>query len=471
MEKGPKAAQRHWFDRGEGEANATEVLVLAILTANSGASTSELSEWAAHLVNEKAAAVEQREQWRPSSDWPKLRGLSDAFRPVHRVVHHCSWPAEMLDRVGAAVQAWSGEGQFDGLGETQLRDYIKSPPPGMRRDRKTKGAERYKSWQIVQVAELIHLHGSQLCAAVADADAEALDLYVAWKAQGVSDAAELAKRLRGKSETEKIKELRFQIEMRTVGLGWTQFDTKWGYYSDGRQHKIEELKKMLLEDILPHEKAQRRLRKLPAAAAPPQLKVRGIKDLGTVDVGALEIEAKTNFNVSNLLVKAQAAQLRREAAGIADTAEMAQQGDAPSFDTRLVGKRLEVCWPYKKDGVTCKIWASGTVKRIADGLTDKRSKRAQKVLPAGAVLWAWEADPEYDEEAGEQWLVLHPDRWNKHTQYAWRYDPSELGIGRPAAARPARPPRAPRIDECVTEDEMYLSESDERPMECVSDSE
>jgi len=28
------------------------------------------------------------------------------------------------------------------------------------------------------------------------------------------------------------------------------------------------------------------------------------------------------------------------------------------------------------------------VKRVADGLTDKASTRAKKILPAGALLWA-----------------------------------------------------------------------------------
>ena len=66
------------------------------------------------------------------------------------------------------------------------------------------------------------------------------------------------------------------------------------------------------------------------------------------------------------------------------------------------------------------------MKRVADGLTDKRSARAKTILPAGALLWAWEADPEYKEAAGEQWLVLLPEKWNKHVQYAWRFDPCEL---------------------------------------------
>ena len=108
---------------------------------------------------------------------------------------------------------------------------------------------------------------------------------------------------------------------------------------------------------------------------------------------------------------------------------------------------------HVEKGKTVNIWASGTVRRVADGLTDKASSRAKKILPAGALLWAWDADPEYDEPAGEKWLVLQPQKWNKHVQYAWRFDPCELlpqGSPRP-------PPRAPRVDPAADEEE-YLEE-------------
>ena len=73
------------------------------------------------------------------------------------------------------------------------------------------------------------------------------------------------------------------------------------------------------------------------------------------------------------------------------------------------------------------IWATGRVARAADGLTDKRSSRAKKILPAGALLWEWDANPQFDEQAGEQWLILLPKKWNTQQQYAWRFDPRELG--------------------------------------------
>ena len=93
------------------------------------------------------------------------------------------------------------------------------------------------------------------------------------------------------------------------------------------------------------------------------------------------------------------------------------------------------------------------MKRVADGLTDKAPK-GKKILPAGALLWAWDADAEYDEAAGERWLILLPKKWNRHVQYAWRFGPCELG---PQGARKP-PPRAPRIDECETEDEYLTSD-------------
>ena len=73
------------------------------------------------------------------------------------------------------------------------------------------------------------------------------------------------------------------------------------------------------------------------------------------------------------------------------------------------------------------------------------------------MMSMWEADPAYDEQAGEEWLFLKPAKWNAHVQYAWRYDPCELTPQ--GAARP--PPRAPRLDPVdpwVTDDEYDPSD-------------
>ena len=118
--------------------------------------------------------------------------------------------------------------------------------------------------------------------------AAALELYNAWRAQGGRDAKVLDVVLAdNKSDNDQLAELRRQIEMRTVGLGWTEFATKWGFLTDEKRQKEADLRRVLIDDILPHEHAQRRLKKLPAAAVPPQLKPRALKVLGTEDNDAL----------------------------------------------------------------------------------------------------------------------------------------------------------------------------------------
>ena len=105
---------------------------------------------------------------------------------------------------------------------------------------------------------------------------------------------------------------------------------------------------------------------------------------------------------------------------------------------------MEVLWKYfDKDTKEPRlIWAPGRVKRVADGLSEKRSARAQKILPGGAILWAWDADPEYEEAAGEQWLILLPKKFNKQQHYSWRFTPDVLS-GAAAAAPPRAARRAP----------------------------
>ena len=107
----------------------------------------------------------------------------------------------------------------------------------------------------------------------------------------------------------------------------------------------------------------------------------------------------------------------------------------PTFDQALVGKKIEVLWKYtnKDTGEPVLIWSPGRVARVADGLTDKRSARARKILPAGALLWAWDGNADFDEQPGEQWLILLPSKWNRQMHYGWRYDPAQLAADATAA--------------------------------------
>ena len=225
---------------------------------------------------------------------------------------------------------------------------------------------------------------------------------------------------------QQLEYLRHQIDMRVIGLGWDQFKTKWSAKGDPTIGTVTHLRALLVDDILPHERAKGRLKRLPTEAAPPQFTAKELGQLGSANADALAIRSKALFSTAELKAKAEAAVKRREEAGISDRVERLQQKEAPAFDQKLVGKRVEVLWRYinKDTNEPILIWATGRVTRVADGLTDTKTKRGKALLPAGAVLWAWDADPEFGEAAGEQWLTLLPKKWNPSKQgqvYSWRF--------------------------------------------------
>ena len=273
--------------------------------------------------------------------------------------------------------------------------------------------------------------------------AYAMELFDSWEANGARTKANVEAALKGHSEAAQLEYLRRQIEMRVLGLGWTQFATRWSSQADERIGTVAHLKALLVGELLPEEATLRLQKRLPTEAAPPHHSARDLGCLGTKDADALELESKALFSASELKTKAEAAVARRVAAGISDDVEGRQPPTAPAFDQQLVGKRLEVLWKYtdRDTGKPVMIWATGRVARVADGLTNTRSARARKILPAGALLWAWDADPEFGEKAGEQWLILLPKKWNTQQIYGWRFDPRELG-GERARATVSRNVRA-----------------------------
>lgn len=290
--------------------------------------------------------------------------------------------------------------------------------------------------------------------AAVDAYAYALELFAAWQAQRLKSKQELAAALAGKPEAQQLELLRKQIEMRVLGCGWTKYQTRWSSNKDAKIGTVAHLTS-LLEEILVDELARARFtagteRGLPTEAAPPQHRAREISQLGTLDADAAAIRGKALFSTTELRAKAEAAMQRRVEAGIADPVENMQPVESPPFDQTLVGKWLEVLWKYtnKETGEDMLIWMSGKVVRVADGLTDKRSARAKKILPAGALLWAWEADGDREEAAGEQWLILLPGKWNRQVVYGWRFDPRERETARAERERQETPPRAAEATEC-----------------------
>ena len=82
--------------------------------------------------------------------------------------------------------------------------------------------------------------------------------------------------------------LREQIEMRTRGLQWTEFKTKWGSKLDEDVGTVPELTARVKE-ILKAEAQRRRDGELPESAPAPIMKRKSYKQLGTPTVQACNI--------------------------------------------------------------------------------------------------------------------------------------------------------------------------------------
>ena len=201
-----------------------------------------------------------------------------------------------------------------------------------------------------------------------DAYAYNNELFERWTRQGILTSALVKEQLKDRPEAQQLEFLRLQIEMRVLGLGWSKFATRWSSKADSRIGTVAHLTKLLVEDILPQEVAERRLKRLPTEAAPPQNLQREHSALGTVDADAAVVERRALFSTEELKRKAAAATQRRIQAGISDDVESQQPLVPPAFDQELVGKWLEVRWRYTDadTGQYMYIWTPGRVVRVAD---------------------------------------------------------------------------------------------------------
>ena len=284
----------------------------------------------------------------------------------------------------------------------------------------------------------------------------------------------------------KLDWLREQIEMRTRGLQWVDFATRWSSTLDSGVGTVGDLTGHLKE-LVEEEQERRAAGELPEAAPAPVSKRKTFKELGTPTAQAEELALqRVELTPEELRVKAEIERDRLEAIGEIDTVADQQPEDAPSFSS-LPTRRVEVRWWYYVKDATRKsgrrteyIWTGGEVQHanpssriaphriashripshpvsshlipshpvpsrpipshpnpthrtnptqvveIADGKTTKKTPKCKDPLPWGAVRIRFPEDADRDEAEHFAWAVLKPDDWRKERHNGWRYDPAEL---------------------------------------------
>ncbi|KAL1496522.1 hypothetical protein AB1Y20_016476 [Prymnesium parvum] len=206
----------------------------------------------------------------------------------------------------------------------------------------------------------------------------ALSFFERWQQRGAQTMADVSRALStfgsaGERDQEKLDWLREHIEMRTVGLGWTEFRAQWSSSADENVGTIPQLKAHL-KDILCAEAARRDADELPSKTGEPGkecpaplLQRKTFKALGTPTVQASALcSGRTELTAEQLLEAAQRRRVELEATGEIDWVGDRQPyaaGQGPTFDNSLVGKMLEVRWRYrcKETGQPIYIWCEGKV--------------------------------------------------------------------------------------------------------------
>lgn len=149
--------------------------------------------------------------------------------------------------------------------------------------------------------------------------------------------------------------LREQIELRSLGLGWSDLCISW---TQGREESadqsISRLCAHLRERVLPVELERHRNGLVPREAPLPDFKAKSLNQLGKPTTDSTELASFALCSPEQLQAAIKRERERRIAAGFADDVQALQPKEAPEINEELVGKKLEVCWNYTstEDGHT-----------------------------------------------------------------------------------------------------------------------
>ena len=108
------------------------MLFYAFLAANSGWRADDLGNWAKKVLSEEARRKSLGPDWTPPADaWWRHNGkpTAPAFEPIFCALRERQWEKPELDRIGAALQRWRGDGRCDGLGYSELRRQLRKDRP------------------------------------------------------------------------------------------------------------------------------------------------------------------------------------------------------------------------------------------------------------------------------------------------------------------------------------------------------
>ena len=106
-----------WNDKEPRMPGATEVLFYAFLVARLDSSSVDVGTWAKQVLAERARQEKPATEcilpdladWQPRGTQP-----AEIFKPLRIAFNSTSWGHDELDKIGAAIKGWCGDGKHDG---------------------------------------------------------------------------------------------------------------------------------------------------------------------------------------------------------------------------------------------------------------------------------------------------------------------------------------------------------------------
>jgi len=111
------------------DATSTEVLFMAMITAAAAEDARILGVWAARVAALREGAELEKSKWKPPTGehgWPTIGKVSKLFEPLQIAYEKTEWDDATLNHIGAAIMYFQGEGQYNGLTHTQLREALRN---------------------------------------------------------------------------------------------------------------------------------------------------------------------------------------------------------------------------------------------------------------------------------------------------------------------------------------------------------
>ena len=232
-----------------------------------------------------------------------------------------------------------------------------------------------------------------------------------WKSPEEVD--EMLKKL--SSKTAQLNEIKEQIRIRVLGLGWADLHHPWS--KDGKAHSVKELATHLKENIMPQEQ-KREIPTQPPLLAPKRKK---LAVLGTLSANVKRLDATSREKAEEIRETAERLRDERELEGIGDRYGEMQPLVCPELNEDLLERRLEICEAHGEGEQQQLLWHSGIVEAIL--------KR-----PKDTILFRFDDDALDEGEEPLQQIKLVKTFWNKtkHTVggKGWRLAKEEIELSR-----------------------------------------